>query len=109
MAAASRLLLRAAVFLCVIFLSAIVSMIRVALRNTSAADFLSPPAIALRTDLIAVRNSERNEALWALRTNAWRPRLRACFELAMRFPDRCFLARSGLSTALRSDAGKALN
>jgi hypothetical protein len=58
-AAARRLLLRAAVFLCTTFLSAIESMTLVAVLNVSSAAFLLPPAIALRTDLIALRTRER--------------------------------------------------
>lgn len=67
-AAASRLLLRAARFLWTTFLSAIESMIFVDVRNSAAAAALSPPAMALRTFLIAVRSRERRAVLWAFWT-----------------------------------------
>src|SRR5512134_1003804 len=66
-AAARRLLLRAAAFLCTTFLSAIESITLVALLSVSIAIFLSPAAIALRTVLIAVRRRECCAVFWALR------------------------------------------
>jgi hypothetical protein len=68
-AAASRLLLRAALFLCTTLLSASESITLVAERNTACAAALSPAAIALRTDLIAERTRERCDDRSALRTS----------------------------------------
>jgi hypothetical protein len=62
-AAARRLLLRAARFLWTTFLSAMESMMLVAVWNTPMAAALSPEATAFRTDLIAVRRRERREEL----------------------------------------------
>jgi hypothetical protein len=54
-AAAKRLLLREAVFLCTIFLSATLSITDCAVLKASAALALSPFSTALRTALMAVR------------------------------------------------------
>ncbi len=67
-----------------IFLSAMLSITLVDAENVLVAPALSPAAMALRTDLIAVRSFERRLELWALRLTVWRARLRAEAMLAMR-------------------------
>src|SRR5690606_41641544 len=76
MAAARRLLWRAALFLWMMFLSAMRSMTLEVLRNTSFAAAWSPAAMAWRTRLIDVRSIERRLALCLLRATDWRARLR---------------------------------
>src|SRR5690606_18912355 len=82
-AADRRLLWRAALFLWMIFLSAMLSMVLIDVLNTVCAAALSPPSTALRTALMAVRGRDGRRALWARAVTAWRARLRACAELAM--------------------------
>lgn len=65
MAADRRDLARAALFLWTIFLSAMLSIVLWACLNTLAAAALSPPAMALRTALTAVRRRERSAELCA--------------------------------------------
>src|SRR5699024_9057417 len=67
MAAARRLLWRAALFLWMMFLSATRSMTLEALRKTSLAAAWSPAAMAWRTRLMEVRIMERRLALCLLR------------------------------------------
>src|SRR5690349_1097365 len=83
MAADRRDSCRAALFLCTIFLSAMLSMIVCDCLKISAAAALSPASMALRTALTAVRRRERRLELWAFAATAWRARLRACVEFAM--------------------------
>ncbi len=85
-AAARRLLLRAAVFLWTIFLSAIESITLVERRRVSVATALSPAAIALRTVLMAVRARERSAEACALRSLDCRARFFACLEFAIAIP-----------------------
>lgn len=63
----SLLFWRAAVFLWIIFLSAIESILLWALVYVVVAIFLSPASIALRTFLIMVRSSDLKDALCELR------------------------------------------
>src|SRR5690606_23340160 len=83
MAAARRLLWRAALFLWMMFLSATRSITLVAFWNTSLAAALSPAAMDWRTRLMAVRSIERRLELCLLRATDWRARLRAWAVLAM--------------------------
>ncbi len=77
MAALRRLLCRAALFLCMIFLSAIESITETDLRKISNAAFLSPVAVGFAF-LIAVRNSERKLALCCRCVSDCRARFFAC-------------------------------
>ncbi len=86
MAAARRLLWRAALFLWMIFLSAMRSTMLEDWLSTCFAPALSPPAIALFTSLIAERSVERRLALCRRCFSAWRERLRAESVLAMMKP-----------------------
>src|SRR5262245_20676131 len=83
MAAARRLLLRAAMFLCTTPLPTVESSTLYALRSADVAPALSPVSIALRTRLIAVRMRERRLALCSLCTSLWRARFLADLMLAM--------------------------
>src|SRR5512137_3052984 len=58
-------------------------MTLVAERRIACAACASPPAIALRTDLIAERTRERWADFSALRAFDWRARLRACLLFAI--------------------------
>lgn len=78
MAADKRLLCRAALFLWIIFLSAILSMVLIESEKTALAAVLSPAMIAFCTFLIALRRVERKLTLWIRCLTACRARLRAC-------------------------------
>src|SRR6266481_3026961 len=96
MAADKRLLWRAALFLWMIFLSAMLSSELTEFWYTACAADLSPASMALVTFLIAVRNSERRLLLCAFCLTAWRARLRACAVLAIRAPrnSACYKRRA---------------
>ena len=83
MAADRRLLWRAALFLWMMFLSAIESIVLAARCNTACAAALSPASIAFFTFLTAVRSSERRLALCWRRFSLWRARFLADAVLAM--------------------------
>ena len=74
-AAARRLLSRDALFLCTMRLSAVMSITFCAALKESAATALSPPVMALRTALIAVRRRECRLELRAFSLMPWRARL----------------------------------
>src|SRR6185369_496893 len=88
MACARRDFVRDARFLCTIFLSAMRSMTACEALSFSAAAALSPPAIALRTALTAVRNDERRLALCLLVCAACRARFLAWALFGMRLNPR---------------------
>ena len=83
MAWARRLFWRAAALRCMMPLEAMRSIVAWDFTSAAAAAFLSPPAMAFLTSLIALRAAVRMLMLWARSLTAWRARLRADLMLAM--------------------------
>jgi hypothetical protein len=80
-----RLIVRAALFLWIKPLFAILSISGAASLKAAEAFSLSPAVMAFKVSLIKVRIRERKPALCALRFTAWRARLIDCGELAKAF------------------------
>src|SRR5436189_4977032 len=86
MACANRILLRDAVFLWTILLSAMRSMIDCCDCNSLVAAVLSPAVIAFLTFFTALRSDDLRPALRCRVFSAWRARFRAWAEFAMKNP-----------------------